>query len=69
MRLGDGVNEMGRRYSANHAAFPIARIQQMVEEDGQNLVRADISTIGVNNPEAVSVAVVSQAQMGGPGLD
>src|SRR5262249_25289904 len=51
VRSGDGTG---------HAPLPISRFRQIIKQDGDQLIRRNKLTVGVNHAESVAVAVSRQ---------
>ena len=64
MVIGEGVDEIGGGHALGHAVTPAARLDQVVEEQGNDVIGLDEGSVLVDNAEAVRVAVGGDGQVG-----
>src|SRR5712664_347735 len=57
MMFGHGVDQVGGGYRLGHAIFPAAAFDQVVEQQGHDVVGGEESAVGVHDSEAVGVSV------------
>ena len=62
--LGEGVDEIGGGHALGHAVPPAAGLDEVVEEQRDDVVGLDEGAVGVDDAEAVGVAVGGDAEGG-----
>ena len=51
------VDQVGRRHALGHAVLPAARLDKIIEEQRDDVVRLDERSVAIHNAEAVRIAV------------
>ena len=64
MIIGEGVDQVGGGHALGHAVAPAAGLDQIVEEQGDDVIRLDEGSVLVDNAEAVGVAIGGHGQVG-----
>ncbi len=61
--FGHGIDQVGGGDGLGHAIFPATAFDQVVEQQGDDVVGSEESAVGVHNSEAVSIAVGGDADV------
>ena len=64
MVLGQGVDEVGRRYRLPYSILPSAALHQVIEEQSNDVIRLKEGAVLVHNAKPVGVSVRRDADVG-----